>query len=226
MLGMNRREALLGASGAFVSGGSAAAATIDRANGVGSGRRPAVILLHGADGLSQRQSYIFASNALSAQGYTVLFPHYFNGGRGPASYGEIRSRYPEWLATLNAVTETAAGDPAIDAGRIALVGISLGGALALSLAARDRRIKAVVSYFGFRPTDLDQAQPRAPTLILHGSADRVVPVANADGIEALLRSRGVPVEKRIYGGEGHGFSQAAQFDAATRTAAFLNRHLG
>jgi len=224
MDGLNRREALLGASGALIAGGQAAAATIDRVNGAGGGRRPGIILLHGADGVTQRQSYVFASNALAAQGYTVLFPHYFSGG-GTAPLSEIHTRYPQWLARLKTILDEAAADPAIDPRRMALVGISLGGALALSLAAQDARIKAVVSYFGFRPRDLDGARPKAPTLILHGNADRIVPVANADSIEALLRSRGVPVEKRIYPGEGHGFGQAAQRDAATRTAAFLGRHL-
>lgn len=226
MRGITRRAGLLGAGGLLMSGGQPAAATVDRAKGAGDGPRPAVILIHGADGLSQRQSYLFASNALSAQGYTVLFPHYFERAGGPSSYGEIRSRYRQWLATLKTVTDAAATDSAIDPRRIALVGVSLGGALALSLAARDARIKAVVSYFGFRPDDLDEADPRAPTLILHGKADRVVPVANADRIETLLRAKGVSVEKRIYGEEGHGFSAAAQLDAAARTAAFLDRHLG
>ena len=43
----------------------------------------------------------------------------------------------------------------------------------------------------------------------------------------LFRSgRGVPVETQIYLGEGHGFSQTAQLDAATRSVAFLRRYLG
>jgi dipeptidyl aminopeptidase/acylaminoacyl peptidase len=45
-------------------------------------------------------------------------------------------------------------------------------------------------------------------------------------IETTLRQRGVVVEKQIYPSEGHGFSPAAQFDAATRTAAFLQHYLG
>lgn len=56
---LNRREALLGASGVLIAGGQAAAATIDRVNGAGGGRRPGIILLHGADGVTQRQSYVF-----------------------------------------------------------------------------------------------------------------------------------------------------------------------
>lgn len=213
------------ASLAAATGPGGAGLTVDRADGAGGGRRPGVILIHGADGLSQRQNYLMASSALSAQGFTVLFPHYFARQPNPGSYEAIEAGFPAWLRALGDVVDTAARDPAIEPGRLALVGISLGGTLALSLAARDRRIRAVVSYFGFAPRDLPPAPAQAPTLILHGRADRVVPVRNADAIEKLLRARGADVEKQIYDGEGHGFSRSAQLDAAMRTASFLQRHL-
>lgn len=227
---MDRRTALQGLAGAFVTASTAPAlaapVTIDRNDGRGAGRRPAVLLLHGADGLTRRAQYQLVSAALSAQGYTVLFPHYFElTDQRRASYGEIAAKYPLWREGLGDVIDAALVDPRIDPVRLAIVGISLGGALALSIAARDQRIKAVVSCFGFRPQDLDAGRPGAPTLILHGDADRVVPVKNADAIEATLRARGVVVEKQIYAGEGHGFSQAVQIDAAMRSAAFLERHV-
>ncbi len=225
---MDRRTALWGLAGTLAAGPAIAAAsvTIDRSDGAGAGRRPAVLLLHGADGITRRSQYQFASSALSGQGYTVLFPHYFElSGERRASYGEIGTRYPVWLSGLRTIIDEVLADPTIDPSRFAVVGVSLGGALALSLAAQDKRIKAVVSYFGFRPNDLDGGNPRSPTLILHGDADRVVPVRNADQIEATLRARGVAVEKHIYPGAGHGFSGANQLDAATRTAEFLGRQL-
>ncbi|MDP3411452.1 S9 family peptidase [Bosea sp. (in: a-proteobacteria)] len=228
----DRRTALLGMTGAMLAANPPAAdarsaVTIDRVQGAGTGRRPLVVLLHGADGVTRRAQYQFAAQILAAQGYTVLFPHYFEvTGDRRASYSEIGSNYPVWRGGIGTVIDQVLEDPTIDASRLALVGISLGGALALSLAARDRRIKAVISYFGFRPGDLDEGRPQAPTLILHGDADRVVPVRNAAQIETLLRARGVPVETQIYPGEGHGFSHATQVDAATRSVAFLRRHLG
>ncbi|KPF67680.1 hypothetical protein IP69_12970 [Bosea sp. AAP35] len=200
--------------------------TTDRSDGIGPGRRPAVLLLHGADGLTRRAQYQLVSTALASQGYTVLFPHYFElTDQRRASYGEIAAKYPLWRDGLGGVIDAALADPRIDPARFGIVGVSLGGALALSIGARDPRVQAVVSCFGFRPQDLDEGRPQAPTLILHGDADRVVPVRNADAIEATLQARGVTVEKKIYAGEGHGFSQAVQIDAAMRSAAFLERHL-
>lgn len=186
-----------------------------------------MLLLHGSDGVTRLPQYRFAVSALSARGYTVLFPHYFEStGDQRASYREIETKYPVWLRTLDGVLDEIAEDRSIDAGRIAVVGISLGGALALSLAGRDPRLGAVVSYFGFLPNDLASGSRRTPTLILHGEADRLVPVRNATLIETTLRQRGALVEKQIYPGEGHGFSPPTQLDAATRTASFLRRHLG
>ncbi len=231
---LNRRTALLGLGGTLIAAeprpaiaATAPAVTIDRHDGAGAGRRPAVLLLHGADGVTRRSQYAFASAALSAQGYTVLFPHYFElTDDRRAAYGEIGTKYPLWREGLGAIVQGVLRDPQIDPARFAVVGVSLGGALALSLATREARIKAVISYFGFRPNDLQAGTSPPPSLILHGDADRVVPVGNADRIEATLSARGALVEKQIYPGEGHGFSQAAQIDAAMRSVAFLRRHLG
>ena len=65
----------------------------------------------------------------------------------------------------------------------------------------------------------------APVLLLHGSADPVVPAAQSAALAASLRLRGVPVEHHVYEGEGHGWrSPATLEDELERTAAFLDRH--
>jgi carboxymethylenebutenolidase len=61
--------------------------------------------------------------------------------------------------------------------------------------------------------------------VLHGSADPIVPVANAYAVEALLRRQNVPHEVKVYPGEGHGFRGAAEKDATQRALSFLRRHL-
>lgn len=111
--------------------------------------------------------------------------------------------------------------------RLGIVGTSLGGALAVTVAADDRRVKAVVNYFGFLPEAVrENARRLPPMLVLHGARDVIVPVANAYALEALLIRLGAPHEVHVYADQAHGFHGAAQLDAAQRTAAFLNRHLG
>ena len=67
---------------------------------------------------------------------------------------------------------------------------------------------------------------RAPVLLLHGSADDNVPVAQSEAIEHALRAAGVPVERHVYDGEGHGWRRAATIaDDLERVDAFLTRIL-
>jgi carboxymethylenebutenolidase len=97
----------------------------------------------------------------------------------------------------------------------------------MTVAADERRVRALVDYFGFVPKDLDSRPGRLPpTLILHGARDSVVPVSNAYAFQEILERQGVPHEIQIYPDQGHGFSTMAEIDAGQRTAAFLARHLG
>jgi carboxymethylenebutenolidase len=88
------------------------------------------------------------------------------------------------------------------------------------------RIRAIVDYFGPLPEELARERPRLPpTLILHGSADAIVPVSHARALERLLQEQGTAHQIRIYEGQGHGLTGPAQLDAAARVARFLGQHL-
>lgn len=72
----------------------------------------------------------------------------------------------------------------------------------------------------------------APTLILHGDADSVVPVQRAYELDKLLRDARRPHEMHIYPGARHGFNSvkgdenvANSKDAWQRTIKFLDRYL-
>lgn len=204
-----------------------AAVTIERFDAPGRAPHAAVLLLHGSDGLTYPGRYAAAARAIASAGFTVFLPHYLEStGDRRAAYDELESKFPTWLAANSAALSQIVGDPAVARNRVGIVGVSLGGALALALSAQDKRVKAVVSYFGYLPGQLRGSRRFAPTLILHGDADRLVSVSNAYAIETLLKARGAVVERQIYPGEGHGFGGAASTDAAMRTAAFLNRYIG
>src|SRR5262249_24796177 len=114
----------------------------------------------------------------------------------------------------------------VDPGRIGFLGVSLGGSLALSVASQDERIHAVADYYGPIPDlAVTLARRMPPVLLLHGSADPIVPVDDAYKTERLLKAKGYPFEMKIYPGEGHGFTGAAADDAAERTLQFFEQHL-
>ncbi|HEX5433465.1 MAG TPA: prolyl oligopeptidase family serine peptidase, partial [Candidatus Angelobacter sp.] len=60
---------------------------------------------------------------------------------------------------------------------------------------------------------------------LHGSRDAVVPVAEAEKLEAFLKQRHIPYEIKIYSDQGHQFTGLAQLDALRRVVAFFRRYL-
>ncbi|MEK8142731.1 prolyl oligopeptidase family serine peptidase [Streptomyces sp. M10(2022)] len=66
-----------------------------------------------------------------------------------------------------------------------------------------------------------------PTLIVHGSQDRVTPVGQAHELyRSLLRAGRAPVELLVYPGEGHEFTDPAHLlDAAARAETWLATHL-
>ena len=82
----------------------------------------------------------------------------------------------------------AVGRRDVDANRIGILGISMGGASAILAAARDKRLRAVVDDSGFRanvdvnrvrPMDvITEVSPRS-LLIIHESGDAIVPVDNS-----------------------------------------------
>ena len=114
------------------------------------------------------------------------------------------------------------------AGRVALVGISLGGFLALALGTDPaNRIKAIVDISGglAAPWDQQATAQFPPTLILHGEADTVVPVTQARAVDGILTRLKAPHETKILAGEGHWFSSGAQFRMLGAIAPFLGKYL-
>jgi len=208
---------------AYTSGG--ATISVERYEAAGSGRRPAVMLLHGSDGPTQR--YRAAAQLLASAGYHVFLVHYLDRtGESRAPLGLIGRHFPAWTTTAREGVDFIARQPGVDPSRIGVLGISLGGGLALVTAQAEPRVRAVVTYFGFLPTSLDPAGRFAPTLALHGAQDRVVPAAAATQLRDLLEARRIPHEVKVYPDQGHGFTGAAALDAAQRIASFFGRHLG
>jgi carboxymethylenebutenolidase len=238
---MDRRRVMLGLASCLAPGGPPVAAEgrsmVGFTSGgaavevewfpAGVGRRPAVLLLHGADGLTFADGYRFAARVLAGAGYHVAFVHYLDRtGEQRVSYSTLRQNFPLWAGTIRDAMTWLAKQPSADPDRLGVVGISLGAALALEAGAADPRIKAIVDYFGPLPEGMAARKPRLPpTLILHGSADPIVPVANAHKIEKLLQQSGTPYEIKIYPGQGHAFFGPAQLDSANRAAEFLGRYL-
>ena len=196
--------------------------TVERFEPERAGPAATVVLLHGADDMGYRgPAYRAMARHLAGRGLRVFLPHYFEraGTPGRASF----SRPMDFLGWMDGVTETLteAGP-----GPTGIIGVSLGGYLALAVAGRDERVGAAVVVCGGLPAILTGGFTRMPpVLVLHGAEDRVVPPSEALALEKWLVERGTPHEVVIYPGEGHHLLGAAADDALHRTTAFLQKHL-
>lgn len=188
-------------------------------------RVPAVIVVHGSGGGGSYFEYY--GREFTKLGYYVFIVHYFDStSTGYAQPHLIQKHFLTWLQTLSDCVSYVAAHPRVDASRIALLGISLGAYLSTSLGAQDPRIAAVVDIFGGIPKELTSSVRRMPpTLILHGDADPVVPVREAEHLESVLKRVGAEHEKVILSGQGHGFRGHAQMQAAMAVIDFLSRKL-
>jgi len=209
----------------FGSGGKRI--TVDTFQAAGPSPHPALLMLHGADGLAVNTQYREGARSVAAAGYQVHLVHYLDRtGERRASFATLFQNFMPWMDTVQDALSFASAYPNADPGRIGIIGISLGAALGLAVSSTDRRVKALVNYFGPLPQGAVATTSRLPpTLVLHGAADPIVPVANAYAVEALLRQQSVPHEVKVYPGQGHGFRGEAQRDATQRALAFLQRHL-
>jgi carboxymethylenebutenolidase len=200
---------------------------------------PAVILLHGAVPRGSADAdFTETCRKLAAAGYYAMFVEYYSQA-GPARPGDppvlgkgfaawVDRNFPTWTREIVSAIDVLGSNPAVERDRIALIGHSLGGFLALAVgASQGGRVAAIVEYYGamnngYRPT----AANMPPTLILHGSADRVIPVHYAYDLDALLTRYDRPHEMKIYPGAWHGLDPATRADAWQRSLDFLRHYLG
>jgi pimeloyl-ACP methyl ester carboxylesterase len=107
--------------------------------------RPTVIFHGGYDSTLEEDYLALAAGALR-RGYNVIA---FDGpGQGSALREQGLHFRPDWEAAVTPVVDFALTLPEVDAGRLALIGMSLGGYLAARAAAFEHRIAATVLFDG------------------------------------------------------------------------------
>ncbi|MSQ86775.1 MAG: phospholipase [Alphaproteobacteria bacterium] len=113
----------------------------------------------------------------------------------------------------------------LSAAKIALIGFSQGTMMALHTGLR--RAEALAGIVGFSGAMVggtklkDQIKSRPPVVLIHGSADPVVPVEALSEIKKTLDENAVPVEILVIPGHQHGIDQIG----AERAITFLRHKL-
>jgi carboxymethylenebutenolidase len=217
-------EAVKKPTGSYASAGRTIRVT--RFDPVRPGPHPAVLLLHGAEGLDNPACYHRIADRLAGEDYVVFVVSYYDCFadhpkelaffkdnikaiarlEGP-NRERLQAGFEECLTAVCDGVRHVRGQPGVNGERIGLVGVSLGAYLALSAAMeKELRITAVVDLFGGLPEwRRKQARSLPPVLILHGDADLVVPVAEARALEKVLREHRIDHQIEVFPGVGHLF---------------------
>lgn len=125
-----------------------------------SGRNRPLLLIHsGFDG-SAEELHAEGARAAVERGYNVL------AFDGPGQYGPLhRERLPfrpDWEKVVTPVVDFSVTLPGVDAQKIALMGISLGGYLAPRAAAFEKRISALIANDGLYDYGVANLGPISP----------------------------------------------------------------
>lgn len=110
-----------------------------------AGRSPTLVCHSGFDG-TKEEIAIWPGMAAAERGYVVIV---FEGpGQGEVIREQRLTFRPDWHNVVSPVIDYAIGRDDVDASKIALMGISLGGLLAPLAAAKEHRIRALIANGG------------------------------------------------------------------------------
>lgn len=199
------------------------------------GRHPACLILHGTFGLlpQYRGDIVSFAEALADQGVVAALPHYFEStgtSAGLPATVAVNSRLPQWRAACGAALGFMHDHSRVNAGRLGVLGFSLGGHLAMSLGMTPpagASLKCVVDFFGptIDPPLVGNRAAMPPILIHHGEGDELVSILNSERLVAQLmgagKTEGLGFKFIRYPGQGHGFAGAALDSSRSATIEFL-----
>jgi carboxymethylenebutenolidase len=207
----------------------------------GTGPFPVVVVLHSAGGLTK--SNMSVAEDVARAGFLVVYGCWHAGERQTEGNRICAEATPqaEWVADpaahsgkeLIALARTL---PGARGDRIGLYGISRGGHAALWAASTGAGVQAVVVD---APAHTPAINPRpaktldvlaglaAPLLMMHGTADQLVPVEQSREYERAALALGKPLVVVYFEGVGHMVSliKESQAEARQRGIAFLREHL-
>lgn len=203
----------------------------------GSGRHPAVIVIHTWWGLNDWIKD--QSQKLAAEGFTTLAVDLYGGqvATDAPTALDLKSALKDDVALqdLQAAFLYLFARNDVDRDHIGAIGWDMGAGYALKFAATQQRLGACVVNYGPLPTDPNDIQLIfSPVLGNFAALDRGVLPSDVESFEKTMKNLSRRVDIKIYDGAKHGFenpNDAANYDpeaaadALARSIAFLKKYL-
>ena len=108
-----------------------------------AGKRPGLVLCHGFGGSCRGAGHPELAQALEQAGYAVMRFDFRGCGQSEGRRGDVI--VDEEIADLRHAIDFLQTQPRVDAARIGVIGASLGGSVAIEVAARDARVKVCIA---------------------------------------------------------------------------------
>ncbi|ANL45851.1 dienelactone hydrolase protein [Rhizobium phaseoli] len=190
----------------------------------GDGPFPAVVVMHGCDGLRASVRELWPKRLVS-WGYVVLVVDSFTS-RNLAD--PCRSRVPDRVFDAYGALDFLAQSAFVDIRRVALMGFSAGGTATLDATKIEgyeqlveRKFKAAIAYYP--ACDADRGDATVPSLILTGERDNWSRPERCQKRLARLSDDSPPIELDIYKGTYHGFD-APEFAVGKRVLGHIEKY--
>lgn len=203
------------------------------------GAQPAVIVIHGRDGISDHIRDV--ARRLAKAGYVALVPDLL------ARQGETSSSISSEAAAagrkldddtiikhLSGAVNYLKAQNFVRTNKIGVTGFCWGGGKALLFTTRSKDLAASVIYYGENPRNLDDVKNiTAPVLGHYGEADERI-TSGVPDLEAAMKKYGKSFEYRIYAGAPHAFNtdtspqnyrEEAAKEAWAKTLDFFKKYL-
>ncbi len=174
--------------------------------------RPAVVVIHGREGINDQIRDV--ARRLAKAGYVALAPDLLSRPGGTSSLakseaaiaGDRRLDDETITKSLTGGIDYLKGQSFVGASKIGVVGFCWGGGKALLFTTRSKDLAASVIYYGSNPQNLEDVKNiTAPVLGQYGGADERITSA-VPQLEAAMKKYGKSFEYKIYPGAPHSFN--------------------